>query len=154
EGAEKQADEVGKRRSELESQLAQNKLAQAGLLNELQELQRQLLAHREFSKAEQVKLEAKTRDIEGLNYELAAVRSALEHETLQRRKLAEQVLEVERAKAEVADQKDAANALVKAHENSICSLDLQVRERQGDLNRLEALLQSEMAQRRSENLRS
>jgi hypothetical protein len=92
--------------------------------------------------------------MQGLTHELAAVRSALDEQTLQRRNLAEQVLEVEQAKAELATQADAASALVKAHENSIFSLDLQVRENRGEVNRLESLLQSELVQRRTENARA
>jgi len=153
-GVEKQVDDFSKRRSELEAQLTQNKQTQAQLQSELEELQKQLEAQRENSTAELARFEARTMDMQGLSHELAAVRSTLEEQTLQRRKLAEQVLEAEQAKAEFATQADAASALVKAHENSIFSLDLQVREGQGELNRLESLLQSEIVQRRTENSRA
>src|SRR5262249_25426934 len=118
-GAEQQVVEVGQRRTELETQLAASEQTQAQLQSELEELQKQLETQRENSNAELVRFEARTRDMEGLVHELSAVRSALEEQTLQRRKLAEQVLEVEQAKAELSTQADAASALVKAHENSI-----------------------------------
>jgi len=59
-------------------------------------------------------------------------------------------VDVERTRAELARQAEAACVLVKSQENSIQSLDSQVRERQGDVDRLESLLQSEIAQRRRE----
>jgi hypothetical protein len=57
---------------------------------------------------------------------------------------------LESAKAELATQADAARDLIKRHEKSIESLDSQVRERQGEINRLEALLKWEIAERQRE----
>jgi hypothetical protein len=114
----------------LETQLVENKQAQAKLQQELEASQKQLQVQRENYLAEQSKLEARTREFQALSTELAAVRSGIEQESLQRQKLAEKVVEVEPAKAELVTQANTAGNLVKAQEISIRSLDLQIREQQ------------------------
>jgi chromosome segregation ATPase len=150
-GAEQQAGEISLRRDELETELAKNTQVQAQLRNELEESQNQFQAQRQIYIAEQAKLEARTRELGALTAELAAVRSRIELESLQCRKLAEKVVEIERAKAELATQADAASALAKSQEDSIRCLDSKVRQHQGEVDKLGALLQSEIAQRRREH---
>jgi hypothetical protein len=120
------------------------------LQQELEELQQQLEAQRQHCLAEQSELEVRTRESEALANELAVVRNRIEDESRQRRILAEKVLEVEHAKTDLAAQANAAYDLVKAHEDSIRSLEVQVRERQAEVDRLESRLQSEVAERRRE----
>ena len=153
-GAEQHAAEIGQRRSELEAQLTDNKQAQTRLQHDLETSQKQLEVQRAHYIAEQSKLESRTREFQALTNELAAVRTGIEEQSLQRRKLAEKVVEVERARAELATQANAACDLVKAQENSIRSLDSQVQERKGEVDRLESLLQSEISQRRREQLQA
>jgi chromosome segregation ATPase len=147
---EQQSRELGQRHARLEAELSKNQDAQATLHRELGESQKQLEVHRENYLAEQSKLEARTKALEVLTRELAAVRGTVEEQSLQCRKLAEKVAEEERAKAELITQVDSATNLLKAREHSIRSLDSQVQERQAEVHKLGALLQSEIAQRRQE----
>jgi chromosome segregation ATPase len=150
EDAERQTSEIGQRRSELEAELAQNKQAQARLQQDLGVSKAHLQAQRENYLAEQSKVEARTKELQALTTELAAVRNGIEQETLQRQKLAEKVVEVERARSELATRANAACDLVKTRENSIRALESQVRKQQAEVNRLESLLQSEIDQCRRE----
>jgi chromosome segregation ATPase len=150
EGAEQQAGNIGQRRSELEAQLAESQQTQARLHQELQESKKQLEVQRDNCIAGQSKLEARTRELDAFTNDLAALRSRIEEESLQRGKLAEKIVEAERAKAELATQAGAARDLVRTQENSIRALDSQVQQRQWEVHRLESLLQAEIAQRQQE----
>ena len=153
EGVVQEAREIGQRRSELEAELAKHKQAQAELRHELEESQNQFESQRQNYLAEHSKLEARTQEWETVTNELAAARSRIEEKSLHLHKLAGNIAELEGAKAALATQADAARDLIKTHEYSIRSLEVQVRERQGEVDRLESSLQSESAQRRREQLR-
>src|SRR5262249_47755927 len=101
EGAEQDAQATGKRRTELGAELAKTRQAQEQLRQELEGAQQQLRVEREAHIAEKSKLEARTRVLEALTNELAAARLAVEQESLQRRTLAVQVAEAERARAQL-----------------------------------------------------
>ena len=64
EGAEQQAGEFGKRRSELETELEQNKQAQARLRQQLEEVQKQVQTLKTNYIAEQFKLQAHTKELQ------------------------------------------------------------------------------------------
>jgi hypothetical protein len=134
--------------------LAENKQEQERLRQELLESQKQLEAQQENYIAEQSKLKARTQELDVISHELAAVRTMMATESLQGQKLAERVVEVERAKAELGKQADAARDLVNAKENFIGSLDSQIQQRQEKVDRLESLLRSETAQRQQEQSRA
>jgi chromosome segregation ATPase len=153
EGAEQQADEIGQRRNELEAQLADNKQAQAQLRRDLEESQNTFELQRQNYIAEQSTLEARTKELEAVTNQLASAQSRIQEESQQRRKLVEKLVEVEYAKAELCAQADAARSFAASQENSIRLLDSQVRERQAEVDRLGAVLQSEIAQRRQEQSR-
>jgi hypothetical protein len=114
-GAERQAEQLGQRRTELETELAHNKHAQAQLRDQFDESQKQL-----------------------------------QHESLQCRQLTDKIAETESAKTQFAAQANSTRELIKAQEDFIRALDLKIRERQGEIARLGALLQSEMVQRQLE----
>jgi chromosome segregation ATPase len=147
-GVEQEAAEYARRGRKLESELAETREAKEQLRQRLEESQNQFETERERYVAEQAKLHARTRELEALTAELASVRNRVEMEALQCRKLAEKVVEVQRAKVALAAQSETASATIRAHEESIRSLDSQVRKRQSDVEKLESLLQSETAQRR------
>jgi len=63
-GGEQQAGEIGKTRSELEAELAENKQIQARLRQQLEETQKQLEALKDNEIAQQSKLEAQTKELQ------------------------------------------------------------------------------------------
>jgi hypothetical protein len=128
--------------------LAEHKQAQTRLQLEREQLQQELEVQRQKFVAEQASLGARTRELEARGRELAAAQTRLEEESLQRRKLVEQVVEVERAKTELTNQVAAADNRIKSQEHSIQTLATQIQERQRVVDRLEASLQSEIDQRR------
>ena len=75
----------------------------------------------------------------------------MEDELLQRRKLAEMLVEAGSARAELARQADASRDIATTRENAIRSLDSQVQEHRAEVDRLESLLKSEIARRRREH---
>jgi cell division protein FtsL len=72
----------------------------------------------------------------------------MERGTLERQKLTDHLVELEREKAELTAQADAAHTRIQSQENSIQSLGSQILDHQGEINRLESSLQSELGQRR------
>jgi chromosome segregation ATPase len=148
ESAEQQATKTEQHRAALEAELAQKAQAQTQTHQELQKLQKDFAAEHEKFLAEQARLEIRTKELHSLNTELAAVRSSLKEEGSQRQKLANTISELERAKAELTAEVAAATARIQSHENAIQLRDLQLRERQEQIDRLETSLQSESAQRR------
>src|SRR5207249_7616502 len=88
EGAEHQAGEVGKRRTELEAELAQNKQAQARLRQQLEEIQKQAQALKSNHLAGQSKLEARTQELQAaqmpVEEKIRSLTEALAFETKRR----------------------------------------------------------------------
>src|SRR5262249_49085283 len=70
ESGEQQANEIGKRRSELEAEVATGKQAQTELAQELQALQKQLQAQQEASRVEQARLEASGQDLQSAKFKV------------------------------------------------------------------------------------
>src|SRR6185436_7074516 len=93
EGVEQQAGEIGQRRTELETQLAETKKAEAGLRQELEKAQHQQQTQQQSSGAEQTKLETRIKELEAakvaLDQKLKQVGEGLAQET-KRRESAEQ----------------------------------------------------------------
>ena len=149
--AEQQAAELGQHRTRLEADLAEGRQEHAKLRHELEVSQQKLQEERLNCLAEQSRLEARTKESQALAVDLAAVRTRLEEEALRCRTIAEKVAATELARAELASQAHITANVLKEREDSILSLDSQVRERQGEIARLGSLLESEIAQRRREH---
>jgi hypothetical protein len=83
-----------------------------------------------------------------LRQQFADSQKNLEQESLQRRQLAQKIVEVETARSEFASQANSARELVKAHEDSIRSLNSRIREHQEEIDRLHSSLESQIAEGR------
>src|SRR5262249_47889611 len=95
EDLELEAAELSKRQAQLEAELAEKQQAQVQLRTEVEQSHRQIESQRVTYASES---EARTRDFQALTSELAAVRSRIEQEFQQRRKLTETIAELESAK--------------------------------------------------------
>ena len=127
EAAEKQASELVDRRTELEQELTQHTQAQTKLRAELAEQQQRITA---------------------ISTELDSVRSQAIVEALRQKEMAGQIAESEQARAEIGKQLNAARELSSMHEAGVRALEIELQQRRGEHERLDALFQAELAHRR------
>jgi DNA-binding response OmpR family regulator len=127
EAAEKQAAELVGRRTELEQELAQHTQAQSKLRAELAEQQQRITA---------------------VSAEMDSVRSQAIVEALRQKEMAGHIAESEQARAELGKKLNAARELSSTQEADIRALEIELQQRRGEHERLDALYQVELAQRR------
>jgi hypothetical protein len=150
EQAYQEATENARQWREVEAGLSQSRQTNADLQNELLESHKRFDLQRENLRDQEARLEARSRELEGLMEKLAATQSRLDDETLQRQHLAEKLLELENSRNKLVKQAEATNALLKSKEDALQVLDLQFQERQAEVGRLHSLFELEVDSRRRE----
>ena len=147
-GVEAKAGELAALRRALQAELAQRAEAEAQWWQEREEAQVRYETQAQALTAEQGKLAGKTQEWRTVTEELNAARSLMEDEALQRRKLASRIPELERAKAELAEQLDAARVRHAAQLKSVQSLESQLEQRRMEIEKAEESLRAMTAEQR------
>src|SRR5262249_40310208 len=108
EDAEHHANEIGKHRAELETELAQNKATQAELREQLETSQKQLQSQQQSSGAEQSKLEARIKELDAaqtaLEQKVVSLTESLGEETKRKQGVEQQASDLAKHRTEMETQ--------------------------------------------------
>ncbi|MGO8931270.1 MAG: response regulator [Limisphaerales bacterium] len=146
--AESQATELAEARTSLEDKLARNAGVEKHLRRELEEQQARLQSQVQMLSAERNQLEAKAMELQGLTTQLAAVKDQMTQQALEKEKLANRVLEGDRARVDLVQQLAGVHERETALQESIQSLESKLQQSALEHERLESSLQIELAERR------
>jgi chromosome segregation ATPase len=127
ETVETQMAELVAHRAELEQELARRSQTQEQLRSELAE---------------------KKQRVEAISADLEGFRSRADAEALRQKEMAGQIAESEQARTELGKQLNAARELSSTREAAIRALEIELQQRRGEHERLDALFQAELAHRR------